>query len=120
MIAYIVRRTILAIVTIWSITVLAFVIIQLPPGDFLTHMIIQLERQNIENAEELVRGTRALMADASGTLAGACLGTSTVTAYIESSSGVAMGARTGLANVVTGVLFLLALFVSPLVRSFGG
>ncbi|MCQ2613260.1 MAG: NCS2 family permease [Treponemataceae bacterium] len=56
----------------------------------------------------------ALLADAVGTVAGACLGTSTVTSFVESSSGVAAGARTGLSSVVTGLLFLVALFLSPL------
>ena len=51
---------------------------------------------------------------------GAALGTSTVTAYIESSTGVAAGARTGLANVVTAALFLLSLFFHPLVKMIGG
>ena len=66
------------------------------------------ESGNIKNSKE------ALLADAVGTVAGACLGTSTVTSFVESSSGVAAGARTGLASVVTAVLFLLALFLSPL------
>lgn len=56
----------------------------------------------------------ALLADAVGTVAGACLGTSTVTSFVESSSGVAAGARTGLASVVTAFFFLLALFFTPL------
>ena len=56
----------------------------------------------------------ALMADAVGTVAGACLGTSTVTSYVESSAGVAAGARTGLASVVTAGLFIVALFFSGL------
>lgn len=56
----------------------------------------------------------ALFADSIGTIAGACLGTSTVTSYVESSSGVAAGGKTGLANVVTAIFFLLALFLSPL------
>jgi AGZA family xanthine/uracil permease-like MFS transporter len=62
----------------------------------------------------------ALLADAIGTVAGAMLGTSTVTAYVESSTGVAAGGRTGLASVVTALLFLLALFFHPLVRMIGG
>lgn len=66
------------------------------------------ESGNIKNSKE------ALLADAVGTVAGACLGTSTVTSFVESSSGVAAGARTGLASVVTAVLFLVALFLSPL------
>ena len=53
----------------------------------------------------LPRARPALLSDAFGTIAGACLGTSTVTAYIESSTGVAAGGRTGLANVVTAGLF---------------
>jgi AGZA family xanthine/uracil permease-like MFS transporter len=68
----------------------------------------------------LPRATRALMADSSGTVVGSLLGTSTVTAYIESATGVEEGARTGLANVVTGALFLLALFFAPLARMVGG
>ena len=57
---------------------------------------------------------KALLVDAVGTTVGALLGTSTVTTYVESSAGVAEGARTGLASVVTGVLFLIAMFFSPL------
>jgi len=68
----------------------------------------------------LPRATPALMADSSGTVVGSLLGTSTVTAYIESATGVEAGARTGLANMVTGALFLVALFCSPLVRMIGG
>lgn len=69
---------------------------------------------------KLPRASRALLADSSGTVLGSLLGTSTVTAYVESATGVEAGARTGLANVVTGTLFLLALFFSPLVRMIGG
>lgn len=58
---------------------------------------------------------RMLYTDVFSTMIGAVLGTSTVTTYIESAAGVAVGAKTGLASVVTGLLFLLALFFSPLV-----
>jgi AGZA family xanthine/uracil permease-like MFS transporter len=68
----------------------------------------------------LPRATPALMADSSGTVIGSMLGTSTVTAYIESATGVEAGARTGLANMVTGMLFFLALFFGPLARMVGG
>ena len=68
----------------------------------------------------LPRVNRAIMADAIGTVAGSLLGTSTVTSYIESASGISEGGRTGLANVVTGILFLCALFFSPLARMIGG
>lgn len=73
----------------------------------------------IDKDGKLPRANLALLSDATGTLAGACMGTSTVTSYIESASGVAAGARTGLANVVTALLFLLALFFSPLVAMVG-
>lgn len=57
---------------------------------------------------------KALIADSSATIAGAMLGTSTTTSYVESTSGVAAGGRTGLMAVVTGLLFLAALWFSPL------
>lgn len=63
---------------------------------------------------------QALMADAVGTTVGACLGTSTVTTYVESSAGVAEGGKTGLTALTTAVLFLLALFVSPLFLAIPG
>jgi len=66
------------------------------------------EEENIPNAKA------ALMSDSIGTVVGACVGTSTVTSFVESSSGVAAGGRTGLTSVTTGVLFLLALFMTPL------
>jgi AGZA family xanthine/uracil permease-like MFS transporter len=68
----------------------------------------------------LPRARQALLADAIGTVAGAALGTSTVTAYVESSTGVSAGGRTGLANVVTASLFFVSLFFFPLVRMIGG
>jgi AGZA family xanthine/uracil permease-like MFS transporter len=63
---------------------------------------------------DIPRVKEALLADAIGTVAGAALGTSTVTSYVESTAGVAAGGRTGLASVITGVLFFLALILSPL------
>lgn len=63
---------------------------------------------------KLPRAGRALMSDAIGTVAGACLGTSTVTSYVESSAGVAEGGRTGLTALTTGVMFIVALFLSPI------
>jgi adenine/guanine/hypoxanthine permease len=68
----------------------------------------------------LPRARQALLADALGTIAGAMLGTSTVTAYIESGAGVAAGGRTGLSALVTAALFLASLFLYPLVRMVGG
>ena len=68
----------------------------------------------------LPRARGPLLADAVGTVVGAGLGTSTVTAYIESATGVSAGGRTGLANIITAGLFLLSLFFTPLVRVIGG
>ncbi|MFF2480144.1 NCS2 family permease [Paenibacillus sp. NPDC058071] len=58
---------------------------------------------------------KAMFVDAIGVSGGAVLGTSTVTAFVESSSGIAQGGRTGLTSVTTGICFLLAIFLSPLV-----
>ena len=69
------------------------------------------EKGELENAEQ------ALVADSIGTVAGAVLGTSTVTSFVESSSGVGVGGRTGLTAVTAGVLFLLSIFISPVVLS---
>ncbi|MCG7418988.1 NCS2 family permease [Macrococcus epidermidis] len=63
---------------------------------------------------KLPRAGRSLFADSLATITGAIFGTSTTTSYIESSAGVAVGARTGFASVVTAICFALALFFSPL------
>lgn len=63
---------------------------------------------------ELPNAGPALMSDAIGTVAGAVLGTSTVTSYVESTAGVAEGGRTGLTAISTAIFFVLALFLSPI------
>ncbi len=63
---------------------------------------------------QLVGNDQALIVDAVGTIFGAVVGTSTVTSYIESNTGIQSGARTGLSAVVTGTLFLLSIFLYPL------
>ena len=68
---------------------------------------------------KLTKGRQALLTDAIGSAGGACLGTSTVTCYIESASGIAVGGRTGLTAIVTGLLMLLALFFTPLIEIVG-
>lgn len=65
----------------------------------------------------LPRLNKALLADSSATAAGALLGTSSTTSYVESAAGVEAGGRTGLTATVTGLLFLLCLFVAPLAQS---
>jgi len=68
---------------------------------------------------KLPRARQALSADAFGSISGALLGTSTVTAYVESAAGVSEGGRTGFANMVTGVLMLASLLLYPLSRMAG-
>ena len=69
---------------------------------------------------KIPRVGRALISDAVGSVFGSLTGTSTVTSYIESAAGVAVGARTGLANVFTAALFLLAIFCAPLAAAIPG
>ncbi|MCM8823836.1 MAG: NCS2 family permease [Candidatus Omnitrophica bacterium] len=69
---------------------------------------------------KLPKAGRALLSDALGTVTGTCLGTSTVTSYIESSAGISQGARTGLSNLVTALLFLLSIFFYPLIKIVAG
>lgn len=66
---------------------------------------------------ELENCEKALLSDAIGTVVGAVLGTSTVTSFVESTSGVGVGGRTGLTAVTTGILFSLSVFISPLILS---
>ena len=69
---------------------------------------------------EFPRLNRALFADASGSIIGSLCGTSTVTCYIESAAGVTEGGRTGMANIITALCFLVALFFTPLAQVFTG
>ena len=66
------------------------------------------EEGNVENMKEI------LTADAVGTIAGSCLGTSTITTFIESASGVEAGGRTGLTALTTGIVFLACMFIAPI------
>lgn len=74
----------------------------------------------LDEEGKLPKAGGALMADAVGTVVGACLGTSTVTSYVESSAGVAAGGRTGLASVVTGLLFFVSLILAPVFTAIPG
>lgn len=74
----------------------------------------------LDKEGKLPRVGRALMADAIGTVAGACMGTSTVTSYVESSAGVAEGGRTGLTALTTAVLFILSIFLAPIFLAVPG
>lgn len=74
----------------------------------------------LDDEGKLPRIRPALLADAIATSAGAILGTSTTTTYVESSAGVAAGGRTGLSSIVTGLLFLLAIFFAPIFTAIPG
>ena len=74
----------------------------------------------LDKDEKLPRIKPALLADAIATSVGAIFGTSTTTTFVESSAGVGEGARTGLASVVTGFLFLLAIFFAPIFTAIPG
>ncbi|MBE6904590.1 MAG: NCS2 family permease [Ruminococcaceae bacterium] len=74
----------------------------------------------LDEKGELPKAGGALMADAVGTVVGACLGTSTVTSYVESSAGVAAGGKTGLSSVVTAGLFLVSLILAPVFTAIPG
>lgn len=84
-----------------------------------TGALISLGRQCgfIDEDGQVVGIEKAFLSDAIGGIIGSICGTSTLTAYIESATGIGMGARTGLAAIVTGMLFLFSIFFSPVVLS---
>lgn len=88
--------------------------------DSLGTLVAVAAQAHLTQNGQIPRAGRALFSSAAGTSIGACLGTSTVVCYIESAAGVAEGARTGLANLVTGGLLLAAMFFSPLASLIGG
>lgn len=100
---------------------LPFIVVFLFMGLFDTvgTLVGVAEQAGLLEGNRLPRANRALLVDAAGITAGACLGTSTITCYVESAAGVAAGGRTGLTAVVAGVLFLVALLFGPLVRTIG-
>ncbi len=78
------------------------------------------EANMLDKDGRLPRIKQALLADAIATSAGAVLGTSTTTTFVESSAGVSEGGRTGLASVVTGLLFLVSIFLAPVFTAIPG
>ena len=95
------------------VVVFAFLFVDI--FDTLGTLIGCATKANMLDKEGKLPGIKgALMADAVGTTVGACLGTSTITTFVESSSGIAEGGRTGLTSIVSGLLFILALFFSPI------
>lgn len=98
-----------------SFAVIMFTFLFTDIFDTVGTLIGVAEKGNLLNEKgELPRAKGALLADAVGTVAGACLGTSTVTSFVESSAGVAAGGRTGLTALTTGIMFLIAIVLSPI------
>ena len=106
-------------VTDFFVIVFAFLFVDL--FDTLGTLIgVANKADMLDENGKLPRVKEALMADAIATTAGAVLGTSTTTTFVESSAGVVEGARTGLASVVTGFLFLLSVFLAPVFTTIPG
>ena len=83
--------------------------------DTIGTLVGTASRANMVDAEgNMPNMKEALMADAIGTIAGACTGTSTVTTFVESASGVEAGGRTGLTALVCGLMFLACIFIAPI------
>ena len=87
--------------------------------DAIGTLIGVCEQAGFMQDNRLPRAKQAMLSDAIGTVAGAALGTSTVTSFIESAAGVEQGGRTGLTGLVVAALFLLALLFSPLIAMVG-
>ncbi len=100
----------------WNMLGVIFTLFFLDLFDTVGTLIGIGEEAKLLKNHKLPRARKALLSDALGTIFGTTLGTSTVTSYIESSTGVAEGARTGLANVVTALLFFASLFFYPLIK----
>jgi adenine/guanine/hypoxanthine permease len=96
-----------------------FVFLFMLTFDAIGTLIGVCEQAGFMRDNKLPRAKQAMVSDAIGTVAGAALGTSTVTSFIESAAGVEAGGRTGLTGLVVAALFLLALFFSPLIAMIG-
>jgi AGZA family xanthine/uracil permease-like MFS transporter len=96
-----------------------FVFLFMLTFDAIGTLIGVCEQAGFMRDNKLPRAKQAMVSDAVGTVAGAALGTSTVTSFIESASGVEQGGRTGLTGIVVAILFLLALFFSPIIAMVG-
>jgi len=103
----------------WSMIPFILIFLFMDLFDTLGTLIGVSEQAGLVKDNKLPRARQALMSDAVGTVAGAAMGTSTVTSFIESAAGVEQGGRTGLTAVVTGLLFLLALFFYPIIKMVG-
>ena len=106
---------------IMSFAVVVFTFLYTDIFDTVGTLIGVAQKGNLLDKDgKLPRAGGALMADAVGTVAGACLGTSTVTSYVESSAGVSAGGRTGLTALTTGIMFLVAIPLAPVFLAIPG
>ena len=96
-----------------------FVFLFMLTFDAIGTLIGVCEQAGLMRDNKLPRAKQAMVSDAIGTVAGAALGTSTVTSFVESASGVEQGGRTGLTGLTVAALFLLALFFSPVIAMVG-
>ncbi len=103
-----------------DILIALFVLLFMDLFDTVGTLVGVARRAGLMDSGRLPRAERALAADATGTVVGAFLGTSTVTSYIESVTGVQAGARTGLSAVVVAICMLLAMFFQPVVNMVMG
>jgi len=103
-----------------NVIVFTFVLLFMDLFDTVGTLVGVASRAGLMQAGRLPKAERGLAADAAGTVIGGCLGTSTVTSYIESITGVQAGARTGLSAVFVGGLMLVAVFFQPLVHTVVG
>ncbi|NET87293.1 MAG: NCS2 family permease [Kamptonema sp. SIO1D9] len=103
---------------IWDFLAILFVFLFVDLFDTIGTLAgVAVQAGYINEEGELPRANQALMADAIGTTCGALLGTSTVTTFIESASGVLEGGRTGFTAVVTAILFAVSVFFIPLIAA---
>ena len=108
-------------VSITNFIVVIFAVLFVDMFDTIGTLVgVATKAKMLDENEKLPRIRPALLADAIATLVGAIFGTSTTTTFVESSAGVGVGARTGLASVVTGFMFLLAIFFAPVFTAIPG
>ncbi len=105
----------------WNALVVIFSLLFIDFFDTAGTLMAVGNQAGLINEEGIIEGgDNALIADAVGTIAGAMLGTSNVTSYIESSTGIEQGGRTGLTSITVAVLFLLSIFLYPILSVFNG
>ncbi len=101
--------------TVWTFITIVFTFLFVDFFDTIGTLVgVASKAGMLDEDGNLPNAGKALMVDAIGTTAGACMGVSTVTTYVESSTGVAAGGRTGWTAIFAGILFLLAMFFSPI------